>query len=291
MNQIEIQKKKKIALGQIIVSSVLFSTGGFLIKLVPWPALAISGGRSLISMMGLAAYILYSGMEFRFGKKAFLQAGCMGATLTLYVAATKMTTAANAIVLQYVSPVFILLLGVLFLHQKPRKADWIVVAMTMCGIGLFFFEQLSTDGMIGNCLAILSGLCLASLYLLCGEIDEDERFTGMMLGHGLTFLIGLPTMVTAELEFSPVAILGILTLGIFQICLPYVFLAKAMNFCTPLTCNLVGVLEPLLNPVWVFFVTGEIPGTLALIGGAVIVTSVTVWCYWGDKQDKKEIQR
>lgn len=283
----DLQKKKKQALIQVLVSAVLFSTGGLLIKSVPWPPLAISGSRGIIASVMMFLFIKARGWRFRFEKQAFIQAGFMGATLTLFVAANKMTTAANAIVLQYISPVFILLISVIFLHQKPKKADLLVVAAAFCGMGLFFFDQLSADGMIGNLMAIASGLALAAMYVMVGEMEEEVRFTGMMMGHFLTFLIGLPTIVTADLECSPLAIGCILALGIGQIWLPYVLLAMAVTYCTPLTCNLVGIIEPLLNPVWVFLVTGEAPGVYALLGGAVIIFSVSAWCVWNDRQEAK----
>lgn len=279
------QKKKKRAMAQVILSSLLFSTGGFLIKSIPWPSLAISGIRGIIASVMMLLFIKGRGWKLRFEKQAFLQAGFMGTTLTLFVVSNKLTTAANAIVLQYISPVFILLLSVIFLHQKPKKADLIVVAVTFCGMGLFFFDQLSSKGMVGNIMAICSGFALAAMYVIVGEMEEEVRFTGMMLGHFLTFLIGLPTIATAELELSTVAVGCVVALGVVQIWLPYVLMAMAMSYCSPLTCNLVGIIEPLLNPVWVFLVTGEAPGMYALIGGAVIIFSVSAWCVYNDRQE------
>jgi len=283
----ELQKKKKRAIVQVLLSALLFSTGGLLIKSVPWPSLAISGSRGIIAAAAMFLFIKAKGWRFRFEKQAFIQAAFMGATLTLFVVANKMTTAANAIVLQYISPVFILLISVIFLHQKPKKADLLVVAVTFCGMGLFFFDQLSSDGMVGNCMAITSGLALAAMYVIVGEMEEEVRFTGMMMGHFLTFLIGLPTIVTTDLEISPVSVGCVFALGIAQIWLPYVLLAMAVSYCSPLTCNLVGIIEPLLNPVWVFLATGEAPGMYALAGGAVIIFSVSGWCVWNDRQEAK----
>ena len=277
-----------MALGKVVMSSLLFSMGGLLIKSVPWPALAVSGGRGLIATVMMLIYMKTRGWKLRLEKKAFIQAIFMGLTMTFFVAANKMTTAANAIVIQYASPVWILLISVLFLHQKVRKSDVIVVMVAFFGMALFFFDQLSSEGMIGNLLALLSGICMSIMYVVVGEMEEEVRFTGITMGHALTFLIGLPTMLTADLEFSPVAIGCILALGIFQICLPYILLATALTYCTALTANLVGILEPLLNPVWVFLATGEAPGIFALIGGVIIITSITFWCYWTDRMEKKE---
>ena len=265
------------------LSSLLFSTGGLLIKSVPWPALAVSGGRGLIATVLMLVFMKTQGWKLRFEKQAFIQALFMGLTMTFFVAANKLTTAANAIVIQYASPVWILLISIFFLHQKVKKADILVVAVAFLGMALFFFDQLSGEGMIGNLLALLSGICMSIMYVVVGEMEEEVRFTGMMMGHALTFLIGLPTILTANLEFSPVAVGCILALGIFQIWLPYVLLATALTYCNALTANLVGILEPLLNPVWVFLVTEEAPGIFALIGGVIIISSITIWCVWTDK--------
>lgn len=286
MNEMELHKKKNMALVQVVLSSLLFSTGGLLIKSVPWPSLAISGGRGIIATIMMLIFIKKKGWRFRFEKKAFLQAFFMAITLTLFVASNKLTTAANAIVIQYMSPVWILIISALFLHQKVKKADIIVVVAAFFGMALFFFEQLSGEGMLGNCLALLSGISLSIMYIVVGEAEEEVRFSGMMMGHALTFLVALPTIVTTDLEFSPVAIGCILALGIFQIWLPYVLIGLAMTYCNALTCNLVGILEPLLNPFWVFLATGEAPGFLALVGGVIIVASISIWCWWNDRSEK-----
>ncbi len=282
---------KKVAIVQVLIAALLFSTGGLLIKMVPWPALAISASRGFVASAMMFCFIKARGWRFRLEKPAFITALFMGTTLTLFVAANKMTTAANAIVLQYISPVFILLLSVLFLHQKLKKADVLVVAVTFCGIALFFFDQLSVDGTVGNLLAILSGLALAALYVAVGEIEEEVRYTGLMLGHLLTGLIGLPVLLFQRPEITPAAVGCILALGIAQVGIPYILLSMAMRRCSALTCNLVGIIEPLLNPVWVFLATKEMPGAFALVGGLLVIISVTAWCVWNDRQEEKERQK
>ncbi|NLG92074.1 MAG: EamA family transporter, partial [Clostridiales bacterium] len=102
-----------------------------------------------------------------------------------------MTTAANAIVLQFTSPVFIMILSAFFFHQRFYKADIIAVAFTLTGISLFFFDKLGTGNLIGNCLAILAGLFMAGMYVFTGRMDDDARMSGILFGHLFTAVIGI----------------------------------------------------------------------------------------------------
>jgi len=73
-------------------------------------------------------------------------------------------------------------------------------------------------------------------------------------------------------------VLCILGLEIIQLGIPYILLVISSKNCPPLACSLLGAVEPLLNPVWVFIFNGEKPGAFALIGGVVVIASVTMWC-------------
>lgn len=154
----------------------------------------------------------------------------------------------------------------------------------MLGIALFFFDQLTPGHLAGNFIAILSGAFLAAMYLVIGSSDQEARFSGLLMGHLLTAIAGLPAAFIIPTPITGTAVLNILILGIFQLGLPYLLFALAVEHCPPLACSLLGALEPLLNPVWVFLFDGEAPGLFALIGGVVVIASVTVYCILRDKQ-------
>lgn len=267
----------------MVVCASLWSIGGIFIKMVPWNALAIAGVRSGIAAVIVYAYIRHKKIKLQFVKSAFLSGFFMSGIFLSFVIANKLTTAANAIVLQFTSPVFILILSAVFLHKKCRRGDLVTVTATLAGISLFFFDQLTPGGILGNCFGILAGLMVACAYLVVGEVDEETRMTGILLGQIFTAIIGLPALFFTHAEITTSAVLSILALGIFQLGIPYVLFGLAMKDGSALACNLIGAIEPLLNPVWVFLFNGEAPGFFALIGAAIVVVAITLWCIWNER--------
>ena len=126
---------------------------------------------------------------------------------------------------------------------------------------------------------------MAAMYVAVGEINEEERFSGILNGHFFTFLAGLPFFLLTHPLLNATTIGAILFLGVFQLGISYVFYVKANAFCPPLACCLLGAVEPLLNPVWVAIFDGEKPGIFALLGAVVVIVSITVWSIFG--QEKK----
>ena len=100
-------------------------------------------------------------------------------------------------------------------------------------------------------------------------------------------LIGLPAVITTHPTFGAAPVAYIIILGVLQLGIPYILYAKASEYCPPLACCLLGAVEPLLNPVWVFIFDGEKPGLYALIGAVIVVASVTIWCALGNRSKEK----
>lgn len=200
--------------------------------------------------------------------------------LHFFVIANKLTTAANAIVLQYAAPIFILLMTAFIFKQKLRKKEIAAVSITTAGIILFFFDQLSPGNILGNIFGILAGVFLALMFVMVGQGGQDDsiRMSGILFAHCMTTVIGLPFGIAGTSSFTGMEILWVVILGIFQLGIPYVLYAIASKNCPPLACSLIGMLEPLFNPVWVALFIGEMPGTFALVGGVIIIAVVTWWC-------------
>lgn len=274
-------KRKSIL--QMLLCATLWSTGGIFIKLIPWNAFAIAGWRSLISAGTVYLFLKVGKVKFKFNKQAVIEGLFMCLTFIAFVLANKLTTAANAIVLQFTAPLFLLAFSAVLFHEKFRKADIIAVITTMGGIALFFFDKLAGGYVLGNIVAILSGASMGAMYLAIGKADEDTRMGGMLLGHLFTAAIGIPVTFFVSTPVSTVPLLCIAALGVIQLGIPYILLCLSSKNCPPLACSLLGAIEPLLNPVWVFLFTGEAPGTLALVGGALVVDSVTLWCVWQNR--------
>lgn len=271
---------KRKAMAFMVICALLWSTGGIFIKLISWSPLLIAGARSLISAGVLGTYMAYTKTPIKVCKYSIGAGIGLCGCCTLFVMANKMTTAANAIVLQYSAPIFILIISALMFKQKLRKKEILAVAGTMVGIVLFFFDQLAPGNVIGNILAILAGIFLAVMFVMVGQGGGDDsiRMSGILFAHLMTAIIGIPIGLAGTVSFTGMEIFYIIILGIFQLGIPYVLYAIASRDCPPLACSLIGMIEPLLNPVWVFIFAGEMPGIYALIGAVIIIAVVTWWC-------------
>jgi drug/metabolite transporter (DMT)-like permease len=262
----------------MLLCATLWSTGGIFIKLIPWNPFVIAGWRSLIAAGIVLLFLKVWKIKFRFNRNAVLNGLLMCATFLCFVVANKLTTAANAIVLQFTAPVFLMVYSTILFHERFRRVDITAVIFTMGGIALFFLDQLKPGYLLGNFVAILAGASMAGMYLSIGKADEETKMGGMLLGHVFTALIGIPFTFFTVTPVSTTPVLCILGLGIIQLGIPYILLVISSKNCPPLACSLLGAVEPLLNPVWVFIFNGEKPGAFALIGGVVVIASVTMWC-------------
>lgn len=276
--------KENKAILEMLICAALWSIAGIFIKLIPWNGFAVSSMRSLVAGLTIAVYMLFSRKRFVLSRKTLLAGALSASVYTCFVCANKLTTAANAIVLQFTSPVFIVVFSALIFGTKIKKADMLVVIFTLAGIALCFLDQLRGGYLLGNCVAVLAGMFMAGMFMAVGELEGEERFSGILLGQLITFLIGLPALIITKPVFTVPAVLSILVLGIFQLGVSYILYIKASKYCPPLACCLLGAVEPLLNPVWVMIFDGETPGMLALIGGIVVVASVTIWCIFGKEK-------
>ena len=277
------QKQKNTAILEMLVCATLWSIAGIFIKLIPWNAFVIAGVRSLFAGLVVLVYMKIRRLRLILNRRTVVAGVCMALLFFCFVGANKLTTAANAIVLQFTAPLFIMVLSVLFLHQKFRRADVLAVVFTMAGISLFFFDQFTPGHVLGNVVAILSGLFMALMYMNLGSCPETERMSSILIGQTLTFLCGVPLLFTTHPAFSALPVLYVVILGVVQLGIPYVLCARAAEHCPPLACSLLGALEPLLNPIWVFLFDGEAPGVFALAGGAVVIGTVTLWCIFGQR--------
>ncbi len=279
-------KKENLAIIEMLICATLWSIAGIFMKLLPWNGFAVAGLRSLIAGLTIAAYILIKGMRIIINRRTLVTGVFTACVYTCFAVANKLTTAANAIVLQFTSPVFIVIFSALILKKRIRRSDALVVSFTLLGIALFFFDQLRPGYILGNFVAIAAGMFMAGMFMAVGELEGEQRFSGILIGQTLTFLVGLPFVIATRPEFTAVTTLSILILGVFQLGISYILYVESSKYCPPLACCLLGAAEPLLNPVWVLIFDGERPGVFALIGGVIVVVSITLWCVFG--QEKPE---
>ncbi len=274
-------KKENIAIIEMLICATLWSVAGIFIKLIPWNGFAVAGMRSLIAGLTMAVYMLIKRYRFIINKKTLISGVLTACVYTCFTVSNKLTTAANAIVLQFTSPVFIVIFSSLIYKSPVRKKDLAAVLATLGGIALFFFDQLQPGYIAGNIIAIGAGMFMAGMFMTVGELEGEERFSAITTGQFFTFLIGLPFIIATRPEFTAAATASILILGVFQLGISYILYVKASAHCPPLACCLLGAVEPLLNPVWVLIFDGERPGLFALIGGVIVIAAVTLWCIFG----------
>lgn len=265
----------------MVLTACMWSIGGIFIKLISWSPFLIAGVRSLISGSIMAGYMKVSHVRFKWNRYSVMAGIGLGFSATFFTIANKLTTAANAIVLQYTAPVFILIISAVFFQQHMRRKEVLVVMITLMGMVLFFLDQLSPGNIAGNFLGILAGVFLGLMFVMVGRGGDDDgtRMSGILIAHMIAAVIGIPTgLYLTGGGTTGAEILYVVILGVFQLGIPYVLYGIASRNCPPLACSLIGMLEPLLNPVWVAIFIGEIPGVFALMGAAVIVITVTWWC-------------
>ncbi len=267
-----------------LASAVLFSTGGAAIKATSWNSWQVAGVRSAIAAAAIAA--LLPGARKLGSRRVWLVGLVYALTLVLFVTATKLTTAANAIFLQSGAPIYLLLLGPWLLKEPVRKSDWAVLAGIAVGMMLVFAAEQqplasAPNPVLGNWLAAATGvtwaLTVAGLRWV-GKAGEDAM-APVLAGNMLAALLcvvpmwPLPALALADL-------LALLYLGLFQIALAYWCLAKAVRGLGALEAALLVMLEPALNPFWTWAMHGERPAGLALVGGGFILAATAAQGLW-----------
>ena len=279
--------KENKAIIQMLICATLWSIAGIFMKLLPWNGFAVASLRSLFAGITILTYMRISGIKLVFTKKTVAGGILTGLVYICFTCANKLTTAANAIVLQFTSPVFIVIFTSIIYKTKIKKGDLITVLLTLAGIALFFFDDLKTGYIIGNIVAIAAGMFMAGMYMVVGVMDDEMRFSTILIGQMFTFLAGLPFVIATKPVFNATTLSCIAVLGIFQLGISYILYCKASKYCPPLACCLLGVIEPLLNPVWVMIFDGEKPGIFALIGAVIVVATITLWCIYGKKNESE----
>jgi drug/metabolite transporter (DMT)-like permease len=266
-----IRSSKHRGLFGVFISTVLSSTGGLLIKWVDWNPLAIAAARSLIA---LPVLLLFLGKpRFRATLPQLGGAVAYACTVLGFVLATKLTTAANAIVLQYTSPIYVAVLAGWLLKERVSWPDWLTVAVVLAGLVLFFFDRLDRGHLIGNIIAACTGLSSAFLLVLLRKQRHDSTLETIVLGNILTVFVGLP------FAFNSIPVLdgwiGLSLLGVLQLGVPFVIYAAAIKSVTSMEAVFVKGIEPILNPLLVYLVVGEKPGSFATAGALVVISVVT----------------
>lgn len=258
----------------LISAALLWSLGGVLVKLITWNPIAIAGGRSAIASIIIIAYLRKPVIKFSLVQ--ILGALAYAGMVILFILSNKNTTAANAILLQYTAPIYVAILGRWMLNEKASKFDWIIIFSVLCGMVLFFIEDLGSGKILGNLLAVFSGICYAFSVIYMRKQKDGNPIGSVLLGNIIAAVIGLPFMFRSVPNTQ--SIIGLVLLGVLQLGISYILYSEAIKNVTAIEGIIIPVIEPILNPIWVAIIVGEIPGKLSIIGGLIVLISVTFRC-------------
>jgi len=275
---------------QVLAAAVLFSTGGAAIKASTLSSWQVASFRSAVALVVLVAILPES--RRRWSGRTWAVGFAYAATMVLFVAANKLTTAANTIFLQYTSPLYLVLAGPWLLGEPVQRRDLVYLAVLAVGLALFFVDPAPQTAsaphpQLGNALALLSGVSWAATALGLRWMARPGSggapvATAAACGNLIAFASGLPAALPVTTH-SPLDAAIILYLGVFQIAGAYYFLIRGLRCVPALEASLLLLLEPVLNPLWSWLVHGERPGPWAVAGGGVILVATT-FKTWNDSR-------
>lgn len=272
----------------IVLASLVWSFAGVLSKWAPWSAYSIIGARALFT----AVFFGFVRKSFKpsFSKGNLLGAFAVASTSILFIMANKMTSAANAIVLQYAMPVVVILGYWVFRGQKPGRLDIAASLCVLAGVALCFMGGLGRGAFWGDTVALISAFTYALVFFAArmpGADPADYTYLGNLAAS--LFLLYIP--FDSGFTLSPSALLAVLLMGL---CLSfgYFFFTAGMRAgIHPVTASILSNVEPVMNPLWAFVFLGENPGVVSLMGVALVLISVSVYNVMKTRQQAKTLPK
>lgn len=269
----------------MLTSAIAFSLGGLLVKLIPWQPLSISSGRCVFSSIVIGLYIYFSKHKLKINKTTITGAIFVALMMLAYIYSNKLTTAANAIILEYSAPIFIIFFNYFIFKKRPTKLDILVTILVLIGIVIVFEDGVKYGSTIGNIVAIISGIFYA-LSMMLNSFDGGDSLSSVFLAHLSIALLGLFS-ISQEVDFSIKTLSLVMCLGIFQAGLGYACMAIGTKYCNPLTAIIVASIEPILNPILVSIFYRETMTFNSILGAAIVI--ITIVAYNIIQEKKKTI--
>lgn len=263
--------KKAIAITCFV--ALMWSLAGFNIKMIEWSPYAIAAGRSLVAVILLAPMVLRKGFQ-KIDRYVIGGAICYAAFNYCFITSTTLTSSAIAIMMQYTAPIYVALLSWLFLRERVGWADIISVGFVFLGMIFFFLDSNSGGSLKGNIISIFNGITFAGISIFLRLQKDGNPALSMYLGNVISAVAGLPIMWNAGMP-DTISLLFLLLAGLL-VAVSYTLYAKASTGLSALETVLIPIIDPVMNPVWVFLFLDERPGALTIVGAAVILVSVTI---------------
>ena len=263
---------KSLGTAAVLAASLCFSTGGLLMKIVPWNPLAINGVRNVIAAVVIGLYILVTHHKLKFNFTVLVGAVSMAGVTTLFSIANKLTTAGNTIILQYTAPIWIVILMFLIFGKKPDRTALISIFIVLAGILCFFFEALSTGKWLGDLCALMSGIFYAGVFML-NSFEKGDALSSVFFGQ-IACGVFLSPLVVHETDFSAPVLISVFLLGAVQVGLAYIFFTFGTKYTDPVTASIINALEPILNPILVAVFYGEMLGRISIVGAVIVLCGI-----------------
>lgn len=256
----------------VFIAAILWSTGGIFIKLISLNSLQLAGLRSLFA--ALTFLIIFRKKVFKFNRFTFINGLFYAGILILFVIATKTTTAANAIFLQYTAPIYVLILEPILLKTYFERFNLITIVICFAGMVLFFMGELSPGHIQGNIVALLSGVAFAAFLLGMRKNKPEYQYPTIFVGNLIIAIICSFSFFDIK-EFLVSDFIMVSFLGIFQIGIAYAIFSWGLKKVYAIEASMISMIEPVLNPVWVLIGYGEQPSNWAILGGIIILFGIT----------------
>ncbi|MBQ2059006.1 MAG: EamA family transporter [Firmicutes bacterium] len=260
-----------------LIAACLFALGGLLMKLIPWHGLAINSFRSAIAFWIILLFLKRTGHRIVVNRSVMTGAACMVLTNLLYSMANKLTTAGNTIILQFTAPIFVIIYSTILFKKKPQKLDLAACACVFAGVVFFFVDGLSAGNMLGNALALMSGMFYGGVFMM-NSFDDSDSLSSVLFGLVGGFVTGLPWLLRQD--FSQTGAAGwtaALCLAVFQLGVAYIFFTAGLETTPPVAACLITGVEAILNPVLVAVFYHERLTKLSLVGAAIVFISVMAY--------------
>ncbi|MDR1322111.1 MAG: MurT ligase domain-containing protein [Gracilibacteraceae bacterium] len=268
----------KLGIFFMILAGILWSTAGVLVKYISWSPLAVVCLRSFFASGLLLLYVRQkNGLRFKLSRPVVAAALCMMATMILYISAIKLTIAANAVLLQYTAPAFIVIYTALFRRVRPHLLEIITCTLIFAGVALLFLDKIGGGHWLGNLLGLLSGVAFGAVCFANTQKGADPPAATLLGNAGLLLLLPFVFADPAVWAAGRHEWLAIIILGVCQLGGGYLFFCEGISRVPAFTAAVTATLEPVLTPVWVFAAMGEKPGSMSLLGGAFVIVVILVY--------------
>lgn len=253
--------------------AVIWSLAGLNIKVINWPSYAIAAGRCFIAALLLTPYFLKN-KNIKVDRYVIGGAICFACFNYCFIASTKLTTSAIAIMMQYTAPIYVAILSWFFLRERINGSDILALICVCFGMLLSFIDSDGGGTILGNFIAVFNGITFAGISIFLRLQKNGNPFLSMYIGNILASLIGIPFIIRAGLP-DMFSCMFLIVAGLF-VALSYTLYAKASTALSAFETVLLPIIDPVLNPIWVFLFLGEKPGIFTIFGAVIIIVAVTI---------------